>query len=466
MSLPHSPASPTDSAARRDAAVAWLMGRINYERVAHFPYSERQLKLDRIRQLLQRLGSPDASLRIVHVAGSKGKGSTSALIASVLTAAGLKTGVYSSPHLERIEERWAIDGSSMATDSLASLVDRIKPVVHAMDAEAQRDPDSVGPPTFFDITTAMALVHFADQRCDAVVLEVGLGGRLDSTNVCLPVVSVITSISLDHTKQLGDTLGAIAREKAGIVKPGVPVVSGVTDPEPRGVIAEIARERGCRLMERTEQFDIEAKPPLAFWRETPAGRETIDAIEIGLRGRHQQANAAVAIATVLELRDQGWPITAQACRDGLALARLPARVEWFPPTSERPALVIDTAHNGASAEALVDSLGEPPSPKPKTLVVAISRDKQVDAIVGAFASKFDRVVVTRFVENSRALAPDELAGRFEAVCRAVTPIEVIEDPVAAFHHAVQTTPAEGLVVVTGSFFIAAELRPIVAGETP
>ena len=190
------------------------MGRINYERTAFIPYQERQLKLDRMRQLLTRLGQPDAGMKIIHVAGTKGKGSTSAMIAAMLTAAGYRTGVFSSPHLERIEERFAVDGEPCTADELGRAGRSPAADRRAMDAEAAADGDPTGGPTYFDITTAMALVHFVERQVDAAVLEVGLGGRLDSTNVCLPAVSVITSISFDHMKQLGNTLAAIAARKS------------------------------------------------------------------------------------------------------------------------------------------------------------------------------------------------------------------------------------------------------------
>ncbi len=245
----------------RQLALEWLMGRINYERIAVIPYQERQLKLDCMRQLLTRLGQPDAGMKIIHVAGTKGKGSTSAMIAAVLTAAGYRTGLFSSPHLERIEERLAVDGQPCSSDEFVALVNRLIPIVRALDDEAAADGDPTGGPTYFDITTAMSLVHFVERQADAAVLEVGLGGRLDSTNVCLPVVSVITSISFDHMRQLGNTLASIAREKAGIIKPGVPVICGVTDPEPQAVIAQLAREHGCRLIQLGRDFHFEYERP-------------------------------------------------------------------------------------------------------------------------------------------------------------------------------------------------------------
>ena len=246
--------SPALQHPARDAAVDWLMGRINYERAAVIPYQERQLKLDRMRQLLTRLGQPDAGMKIIHVAGTKGKGSTSAMIAAVLSAAGYRAGVFSSPHLARIEERFAVDGEACTAAEIVALVNRMQPVVRAMDDEAIDEGEPMGGPTYFDLTTAMALLHFVERQVDAAILEVGLGGRLDSTNVCLPAVSVITSISFDHMKQLGNTLAAIAREKAGIIKPGVPVVCGVSEPEAQAVIAGVAREHGCRLIQIGRDF--------------------------------------------------------------------------------------------------------------------------------------------------------------------------------------------------------------------
>ncbi len=240
--------------ARHVAALDFLLGRINYERAVVLPYGQRQLKLDRMRQLLTRLGNPDAGLPIVHVAGTKGKGSTAALVGSILQAAGYRVGLFSSPHLESIEERFAVNGEACPGDDFVELVDRLRPVVMAMDREAESVGDSSLSPTYFELTTALALMHFVKRKVDIGILEVGLGGRLDSTNVCQPAVTVITSISLDHTKQLGDTLELIAAEKAGIVKPGVPVLCGPLEEGPRKVIAEIAQQHGCRMLEAGHDF--------------------------------------------------------------------------------------------------------------------------------------------------------------------------------------------------------------------
>jgi dihydrofolate synthase/folylpolyglutamate synthase len=495
--------------AARQAAVDWLLGRINYERTAEIPYNERQLKLDRMRQLLTRLGQPDAGMKIVHVAGTKGKGSTAALIAGVLTAAGFRTGVFTSPHLQRIEERFSVDGQACSAAELIALVDRVRPIVAAMDEEASAGEETLGPPTFFEIVTAIALLHFVERRVDAAVLEVGLGGRLDSTNVCLPAVSVITSISFDHTRQLGNTLAAIAAEKAGIIKPGVPVVCGVTQPEPQAVIADVAREHGCRLIQLGREFSFDyatattcatgsasacgderfvtrglvtsrpvstlAEPVahgmIGFTSLIPGQEFELAAARLAMLGPHQAANAAVALAAILELRNQGWCLSTDAIRDGLRSTLLPGRTELIA-TPSRPTVVLDVAHNPASARALVETLAELPTPTRRTLILSISRDKDVRAIVAELAGHFDRVLVTQYQENPRATAAEELAAIVREAWRttdentptaaALAPIvELHATPASAWSHACATALQGELVCISGSFFLAAEMGPIV-----
>ena len=277
----NSPESPTRSSSRE-----FLLGRENYERWRTMPYDQTRMGLERMRLLLAELGSPEQNLPVIHVAGTKGKGSTAAMIAAALTAAGYRTGLFTSPHIERIEERIQIDGRCI--EDFDGLLEQVRPAVERMDVEGENSvlstqysipstrnsaavPISVAP-TFFEIVTAMAFVHFARQSVQAAVMEVGLGGRLDATNVCRPVVSIITSISFDHTQQLGNTLALIAAEKAGIIKPGVPVVSGVIEPEPRDVIRQVCRERGAPLVERGTDFDFTHEPPRHLEREAARGR--------------------------------------------------------------------------------------------------------------------------------------------------------------------------------------------------
>jgi dihydrofolate synthase/folylpolyglutamate synthase len=449
-------------------ALAYLFGRIDYERTLKIPYRSRTFKLDRMRDLLARLGNPENSLKIVHVAGTKGKGSTSSMLAGALTAADYRTGLYTSPHLDRLEERLMIDGEMCSADELVDLVRRVQPVVTELDHESSAEAGEAGP-TYFEITTAMALLHFAGREVDTAVLEVGLGGRLDSTNVCHPLVSVITSISFDHVRQLGNTLTAIAGEKAGILKPGVPVVSGVLNEEPREVIRQRAKELGCPLRQLGEDFDFTYRSPnvvdFRSWGDT---RRHLRDAEVGLIGRHQAANAAVALAALEVLAVNDWNVPDDSARHGLANVVCPARVECL---SRKPTIIVDAAHNAASVEALVEVLLEFESTIPdnsdqsqRTLVFATSLDKDTNAMLRSLLPRFDRVIFTRYMNNPRAVDPNELLATAKALVaegNAMSPkFAVFDDSQAAASQAQAQLGENDLLCVTGSFFIAAEMRTL------
>lgn len=449
---------------RRRAALDFLLSRIDYERSVAVPYGEREYRLDRMRELLERLDRPDRRYPIIHVAGTKGKGSTSAMVASALTACGLTTGLFTSPHLEHLGERFCVDGRPCDGDELAVLVEQLKPVVAAMDDEARRRSPVEAGPTYFELTTAIALLLFARHECDAVVLEVGMGGRLDSTNVCQATVSVITSISYDHTKQLGETLAEIAWEKAGIIKAGVPVVSGVTGHEARAVVERVAKEHGSRLIQRGREFDFAYRPPLHLEREASCGeidfmlddgaqRASWSGVRLGLHGRHQAANAATALAVVEELRRLGWNLGEAEVRRGMAELHWPARVEVV---ARRPCVVFDAAHNTASIEALLATLDESFVARRRFLLFATTQEKDVGGMLRLLLPKFDRIVLTRYAQNPRGVPVEELATIAAATGR--TNWEAAADPAAAWNVVHGWSPsADDLVCVTGSFFIAAQL---------
>lgn len=450
--------------ADRDASLAWLMGRVNYERTAVVPPAEQAFKLDRIRELLRRLGNLHAALKIVHVAGTKGKGSTSAMVAAACEAAGLRAGLYTSPHLEKLEERFNVSGEPCTAAELVALVERVRPIAEAM----EREP--IGGPTFFDLTTAMALLHFADRKVGAVALEVGLGGRLDSTNVVTPVVSVVTSISLEHTAQLGATRDKIAYEKAGILKPGVPAVSGIVDAEAGDVIERIAAERRCPFWRRGRDFDIEATGDA--WRFTrrceDGSTETIEGVRPALPGRAQAENASVALAALGALADRGWKLPIEARRVGVNMGRLPARMERF---AGEPLVIIDGAHNDTSAKALAEALDElcnlpngGVAPRERrVLVVAISDDKDKAAIIEPLARRFGHVIATRFLDNPRAAQPEKVAETARRFVIEGTTIEVAETPQLAWEVA-KPFAKDGAVVFAGSLLFAAEVRRLVLAE--
>lgn len=444
----------------RTEALEWLFGRLNYER-SPLPYRGNALKLERMRQLLSLLGEPLAGKPIVHVAGSKGKGSTAAMIAAVAGTAGYRTGLFTSPHLEQIEERFVVDGQACTSEEFVQLAADVQPVAAAMDQQGPFDDGSSRRVTFFEIVTAMGMLHFARQNVDLTVLEVGLGGRLDSTNVCLPAVSVITSISFDHMRQLGNTLAAIAREKAGIIKPGVPVVSGVRAAEAHAVIAEVAAERGSRLVEldRDFAFDYQVSPAVddvAVGRATVRiGQQEYPDLRLALLGRHQAANAAVAVATLNELNRQGWRIDGEAIAQGLANVHFPARVEVL---SRQPLTILDAAHNAASIEALVRTLDESFPPRRRVLVFAATREKDVRGMLEVLLPRFDHTLFTMYQDNPRGLPVADLVRAAEevapcSVSSCPTPADVPERLAAI-------AGPDDLVCVTGSVFLAAELRPI------
>ncbi len=440
------------------------------------PYGPARMGLERMRQLLDEIGSPEQSLPIVHVAGTKGKGSTSAMIAAALSAAGYRTGLFTSPHLERIEERMTIDGQPCAAEEFTTLVDLLRPAVETLDHRAAKDQSG---PTFFEITTAMALLHFARQNAQAAVLEVGLGGRLDATNICQPAVSVITSISFDHTQQLGNTLAAIAGEKAGIIKSGVPVVSGVVEPEARDVIRQVCRQRGCRLVERETDFAFDYRPPQHLEQAAASGQvvyrqfahcppstahsppPTYPCFDLALPGRHQATNAATALATLDVLRQAHWNIPQTAVQQALAGLSWPARVQVV---SRRPVVVLDTAHNVASIQALVETLQESFCADRRLLIFATTHGKDVRGMLQCLLDHFDEVYFTRYLNNSRAVPPEDLQQVTEELTGRHWP--VLDEPAAAWKAARRSATANDLVCVTGSFFLAAEMGLIIEKENP
>lgn len=458
-----SPNADLEDTAMQDA-LQFLDGRINYERDRAVPYRARDLKLERMRGFLDKMGDPQQQLPIVHIAGTKGKGSTAAMIGAILSAAGYRTGIFTSPHLDRIEERIAVDGQPCSPGELVELVDRIRPAVEEMDEEAGLESEEDYGPTYFEIIAAMALLHFSRSRVDTVILEVGLGGRLDATNVCSPRVCAITSIGFDHTRQLGNTLESIATEKAGIVKSGVPVVSGVTDSEPRDVIRKICGERGSPLSELCVDFDFQYHPPRHLEQDSKLARLDFASSEkyvqfnlqdlpLCLLGHHQAANAAVALAVLGELGELGWNIPERAVRTGLGSVDWPARVE---PLSRRPTIVLDTAHNSSSVDALVRVLNESFSAKRRLLVFSASIGKDIRSMLECLLGAFDEVILTQYLNNPRAVPADKLAATAQKL--GYNHCHVSPGPAEAWNQARSLATPDDLICVTGSVFIAAEMR--------
>ncbi len=349
-----------------------------------------------------------------------------------------------------------------------ALVERVRPAVEQFERDVTGS-DPLGGATYFEITTALALLHFVAQRVDAAVVEVGLGGRLDSTNVVRPRISVITSISFDHMKQLGSTLAEIAREKAGIIKPGVPVVSGVLNIEARRAIEEVRRRQSAPLVQLGEDFNYSYRPPRDMDFSAATGEMdftarwakpcSIEKLRLALLGRHQAANASVALAALNELRRQGWIVPEAAVRQGLQEVRWPARVEVL---ARRPTVVLDAAHNLASIASLLETLDESFATRRRLLIFATTQDKQVREMLALLLPRFERVLLTRYTNNPRGVSVEELdrlAGEVSAV-----PREVLSTPADAWRRARELASPEHLVCIAGSFFLAAELRATIAAE--
>jgi dihydrofolate synthase/folylpolyglutamate synthase len=440
-------------------ALDFWFGRVNYEQRAPRP---ADLKLDEMRALLRRLGEPHRRLRVLHVAGSKGKGSTSAMLAAILQAAGYRTGLFTSPHLCGVEERIQVDGRPICAAELTALLDEIRTVV-----EGPGQPGLT--PTFFEVATAAGFLHFVRRRVDVAVVEVGLGGRFDSTNLCQPLVALVTSISFDHTRQLGNRLASIAWEKAGIIKPGRPAVSGATAPEARAVIERVCRERQAPLRQLGVDFQYRYEPGQVTSKgdrqprvQVFSDRRAWPPLELGLLGEHQAANAAVALACVEQLRAAGWHVEDRAVAAGLAGVSWPARLEVV---QRRPLLVLDCAHNVASAEALVETLRTSfPRGGRRWLVFAVSNDKDVPGMLQILAPHFHRAFLTRYTTSARAVPPEELAALLDRV--AELPHTLAATPAAAWQEARELAGPEDLVCITGSVFLAGELRPLLTADPP
>jgi dihydrofolate synthase/folylpolyglutamate synthase len=439
-----------------EQAVEFLYGRLNFEQMHSAGYSTRDFKLDRMRRLLQLLGDPQNRVPVVHIAGTKGKGSTAAMIAGILSAAGYRTGLFTSPHITCVEERMQVDGKRPGPDRFADLVDRLIDPITQLDAE-----DEQLSPTFFEIVTALGWLHFLDAEVDIVALEVGLGGRLDSTNICRPEVCVITNISYDHTALLGNTLDRIAAEKAGIVKPGVPVVSGVESPEAFAVIQAACEQVDAPSLQLRRDFDVDIRKLTPHGSRidvrTPAG-STTDVL-VGMSGAHQAINAALATMAVELLVERGFPVETSALRTGLESVHCPLRVEQL---GSRPTVIVDAAHNVASITALVDTLSIYPA-KRKVLVFGTTQDKEYTGMLKNLLPAFDEVVLTNYQRNPRFVPVEDLLAETQSLTSH--PLHTASDPTAAWQAAKALATPDDLICITGSFFLAAEMRELIAAET-
>lgn len=387
------------------------------------------------RNLLKNLDLPQNRFPAIHIAGTNGKGSVASLVAAILTAAGYRTGLYTSPHLVDFGERFQINGTPAGKEELAALFRRV-----------ERADTGERPATFFEFATAMAFTHFAENHVDIAVIETGMGGLWDATSLCSPLATVITTISLEHQQYLGDTLASIATEKAGIIKPRIPMVTGVRDADAIGVIRDTAKEAGAPLFEIGRDFSLTSAPPYLY----KGILGVLEGIQPTLSGGHQETNTAMALATIEILCNHNpeFRVPEPAVRKGLSRHFWPGRIQML---CSAPRILLDGAHNPEAATALADYL-ENETPSPRTFVIGVLEDKDIAALLSPLLPLADQVIFTR-PETARATDPHKIA-RF---LPPALPVTIEPDPVSALHQAMATTPLDGTICIAGSLYLAGEV---------
>jgi dihydrofolate synthase/folylpolyglutamate synthase len=472
-------------------ALDYIYSFTDYEKKSAYRYAPEHFDLGRTERLMALLDSPQHRFKAIHIAGTKGKGSTAAMIASILRAAGYKTGLYTSPHLHTFRERIQLDGQLISEEAVADLTERLQPMV-----------SQVEDLTTFEIMTALAFLYFAEEGADLAVLEVGMGGRLDATNIVTPLVAVITSLSFDHTLYLGSTLPLIAREKAGIIKDGAVVVSAPQPPEAMAVIEETCRERGALLFRVGEQWawqrgetNLEGQsftvhlnnPGARTGNLRPSGRQASEGARsetfaqqhdnhpttqppnhptrydflshgarrhrywIPLLGEHQLANATTAIAVAELLPGLGVNISQEAVAQGLRHAHWPGRLEVL---SRAPFLVVDGAHNGDSARKLVAAIRELFPHRRLILIFGALTGHSVPDMLDALLPVADKVILTR-TNRLRAVATSDLLREVYAQRREA---EITETVAEAMEKALALASTGDLICATGSLSVVAEVQ--------
>jgi dihydrofolate synthase / folylpolyglutamate synthase len=426
--------------------------------------------LEHMRVLLRRMNHPERCFPSVLIAGTNGKGSTAATLASILRASGLKTGLYTSPHLVRINERIRVNGKTISDSDFAELHCDVDQVAEMLIEEATLPWH----PSFFEMMTAIAFGYFAREKVDLAVLEVGMGGRLDATNVVDPLVSVITDISLDHQKFLGDTVGEIAREKVGIIRTGRAVVTLPQQPEANDVIGNAILDRSARAVNAVPYV-----PPVSpassqylvpsteegsrryIYRYALQVLEEEILVETRLVGRHQLRNVALAIATAVELNEQGiCAITAKSIERGIRETHWPGRFQVIAAHAEWPEMVIDVAHNPAGAWALRSALSEHYEDRPLIFVFGAMRDKAISEMAEILFPLAERVIATR-PDNPRAASPEEIR---RAAARTGVDLEEMENVKSALDRARTLANPSSVLVVTGSIYLVGEVMSITGAE--
>ena len=405
-----------------------------------------KLELDTIQNILRLLNNPHKNFKLIHVAGTNGKGSTATYMASVLQQAGFRTGIYTSPHLVRFNERICVDGCQISDEDVVAAYE----AVNAVDIGKRKA-------TFFEITTAMAFTHFAKEKVDWAVVETGMGGRFDATNVIRPELSVITNLSIEHTDYLGNTIKDLAKEKGGIIKPNTPVVTAVSQPSGIAVLQETAQKNNAPLFRFKKEFSIRKTPGRNTYNYQGIHHAFKDLVK-PLPGAHQRENLSLALAG-LELvferfkdKDPRYDLTRELVKNGLAQARWPGRLERI---MEKPLVILDGAHNLKAAQVLAAYLKEALKDKSLTLVLGILDDKPHEEMLKLLLPLADRVVVTQ-AKIDRSIKSKVLAASVKKIFSGK--VEVIDRVADAVSHAISTASKDDAVCIAGSLYVAGEAK--------
>ncbi|MBN2712050.1 MAG: bifunctional folylpolyglutamate synthase/dihydrofolate synthase [Planctomycetes bacterium] len=446
---------------RFEEAVEYLSAFTNYERVTDYKVGPATMGTERIEELLKRLGLPHTSAPVLHIAGTKGKGSTAHLTERLLNAKGYKTGLFTSPHLESILERFRINGKPLGEEGFCEAFAKVQPHVEAM-----KNHPRMKPPTYFETITAIGFVAFQQAEVDAVVLEVGLGGRLDATNVHgLPVIaSAISTISIDHTKQLGNTLLEIAGEKAGIMRESTPVVLGPQESSVMAFLKECAKTLDCHVIAVGKDVTVSLRSELPA--NAPEAPQRLDLstwrsrhydVPLPLMGAHQLNNAAVALGLAERFLewDNNGPLDTATIRKAWRSIHIPGRLEIM---DREPWILLDGAHNPASAWAISEAVYERFPPCPRTMVFSVNRDKDCKGMLRILAPMMDNVIITTN-GSPRGTAPDEIMALMPEQFGGKAVIE--EDIGKAIELGREMADKAGLVIITGSLYLVGKARTIV-----
>lgn len=429
-----------------DDALKYLFKRTDYENQRRLRYNVTTFDLSRMNDLLKKLGNPHKKTKAIHIAGTKGKGSTATMLARMLEANDYNVGLYTSPHVTSIHERISVNSEQITREQFKALITRIYAPVEKM---AKEDNS----PTFFELMTAMAFMHFADNEVDVAVVETGMGGRLDSTNVVKPDLVGITSISYDHENQLGDTLEKIAAEKAGIIKKNVPVVTVPQHPEAMSIIKKLSLKNGSPLCITGEDVDFsyrfessrEHGPHTRICVTTPTSK--FEHLKVPLPGEHQATNCGLALSMLDQLKNIGYDIDDEKAINGLNNVTMPGRMEliW-----DDPKILVDTAHNAASIRALVQTIGQHVPYDSMVVIFGCNCDKDINRMLTELQYGADKVIFTRS-NSPKAVSPDELAEKYTELTGKMS--QTAMSLGQALQIANSAVCREDLICITGSFYL-------------